>query len=159
MTDEEKDALALAMQPRLEAEIERVSVSGNPLTEAEQAIARHSGVRHPEKIRVCRWNVAEMEAMMQRAFGDLLAAFPLPFAVPPGTTIGYAVMVLDAQRNVPQDVLLAHEFTHTAQVERLGLHGFTRAYIEELQGLGWGPGPLETEANEKMRAWAARVGP
>ena len=64
-----------------------------------------------------------------------------------GLTAGYGVIVrLDCTRNVQ---LLAHEFVHVAQYERLGREGFLQEYIQQIAAHGYTDALFELEAEAK----------
>jgi hypothetical protein len=64
-----------------------------------------------------------------------------------GLTAGYGVIVrLDCARNLR---LLAHEFVHVAQYERLGREGFLQEYIQQIAAHGYLNAPFEQEAEAK----------
>lgn len=149
-------------------ENQHILETGRILTEAEQRIARHSGVVHPEKIRLLELGGSEVPQIMERAFGAIIPGLQngdnpmgkvLPAAMiqmmlhPVGVSLGYGVILnLDIIRSgilpVSTDQLKAHEFTHVGQIERMGLRKFTIAYLQEIDR--YGLGPLEMEANMKM---------
>ena len=67
-----------------------------------------------------------------------------------GLTAGYGVIVrLDCTDNLR---LLAHEFVHVAQYERLGKVGFLQEYIQQIAAHGYRHAPFELEAEAKSRA-------
>ena len=64
-----------------------------------------------------------------------------------GLTAGYGVIVrLDCTRNLE---LLAHEFVHVAQYERLGREGFLQEYIQQIAAHAYADAPFELEAEAK----------
>jgi len=64
-----------------------------------------------------------------------------------GLTAIYSVIVrLECAK---QPKLLAHEFAHVEQYERLGVEGFLRKYIQQLNEYGYQNSPLELEAEAK----------
>jgi hypothetical protein len=64
-----------------------------------------------------------------------------------GLTAGYGVIVhLDCTRNLR---LVAHEFVHAAQYERLGREGFLREYIQQIAAHGYLNAPFELDAEAK----------
>lgn len=73
---------------------------------------------------------------------------PLPrSADTPGLTAEHGVIVrLDCTRNLR---LLAHEFVHVAQYERLGREGFLQEYIQQIAAHGYPDAPFELEAEAK----------
>jgi hypothetical protein len=73
---------------------------------------------------------------------------PLPrSADTSGLTAWHGVIVrLDCRRNLR---LLAHEFVHVAQYERLGREGFLQEYIQQIAAHGYPDAPFELEAEAK----------
>ena len=76
---------------------------------------------------------------------------PLPRFTSPsgydGLTAGFGVIVrLDCMRNLR---LLAHEFVHVAQYERLGREGFLQEYIQQIAAREYPNAPFELEAEAK----------
>jgi hypothetical protein len=60
---------------------------------------------------------------------------------------GHGVIVrLDCADNLR---LLAHEFVHVAQYERLGTEGFLQEYIQQIAAHGYLNAPFELEAEAK----------
>ena len=61
--------------------------------------------------------------------------------------MGYGVIVRrDCANNLR---LLAHEFVHVAQYERLGREGFLQEYIQQIAAYGYLNAPFEQEAEAK----------
>jgi hypothetical protein len=132
------------------AQEQRVLREGVPLSPAELADAKAAGVREPERIRLLRVESVPVPADPQlRA-----AAETVHFLTPEtrGLTLQYGVFV---RWDCWQDRhLLAHEFVHTAQYERLGgLLPFLRQYLHECLTIGYANAPMELEAS----AMAARI--
>ena len=74
-----------------------------------------------------------------------------------GLTAGHGVIVrLDCANNLR---LLAHEFVHVAQYERLGREGFLQEYIQQIAAHGYPDAPFEQEAEAKSikACWVAGV--
>ena len=69
-----------------------------------------------------------------------------------GLTAGYGVIVRrDCANNLR---LLAHEFVHLAQYERLGREGFLQQYIQQIAAHGYPDAPFELEAEARAsNAW------
>jgi hypothetical protein len=64
-----------------------------------------------------------------------------------GLTAVYGVIVhRDCANNLR---LLAHEFVHVAQYERLGREGFLQEYIQQIAAYGYQKAPFELEAEAK----------
>ena len=78
---------------------------------------------------------------------------PLPRSADTGgLTPGYGVTVRrDCANNLR---LLAHEFVHVAQYERLGREGFLQQYFQQIAAHGYLNAPFELEAEAKsVKAW------
>ena len=64
-----------------------------------------------------------------------------------GLTAGYGVI---ARRNCANNLrLLAHEFVHVTQYERLGREGFLQEYIRQIAAHGYQNASFELEAEAK----------
>jgi hypothetical protein len=64
-----------------------------------------------------------------------------------GLSAVHGVIVrLDCTKNLR---LLAHEFVHVAQYERLGREGFLQEYIQQIAAHGYLDAPFELEAEAK----------
>jgi len=64
-----------------------------------------------------------------------------------GLTAGYGVIVRrDCANNLR---LLAREFVHVAQYERLGREGFLQQYIQQIAAHGYPDTPFKLEAEAK----------
>ena len=73
---------------------------------------------------------------------------PLPRSADTGgLTPGYGVTVRRACANNLR--LLADEFVHVAQYERLGREGFLQEYIQQIAAHGYPDAPFELEAEAK----------
>jgi hypothetical protein len=79
---------------------------------------------------------------------DRMKLRPLPrSADTAGLTAGHGIIVrLDCTKNLR---LLAHEFVHVAQYERLGKVGFLQEYIQQIAAHGYPDAPFELEAEAK----------
>jgi hypothetical protein len=66
---------------------------------------------------------------------------------PGGLTAGYGVI---ARRDCANNLrLLADEFVHVAQYERLGREGFLQEYIQQIAAHGYQNAPFEQKAEAK----------
>ena len=100
--------------------------SGRPLTPVEFSLAQNVGVAHPGE--VCILSVPRIPLPSHPRVKQLAKEAGLLTADTAGLTAGCGVFVrLDCARNLR---LLAHEFVHVAQYERLGTQGFLQEYIQ-----------------------------
>ncbi len=117
---------------------------GRQLTGEEMRLARRMGVREAQNIRIL-----ELDRIPIPGKGLLgLAARHAGFhgSDPWGLSLGYAVFVRRGWPGSPRH-LLAHEFVHTAQFERLGgMNAYLTRYLEECLTLGYSASPMEQEA-------------
>lgn len=124
------------------AEEARILRDGVALTNEELADARAAGVDQPERIRLLRVEAVPLPKNPQlRA-----AAETVHFLTPEtrGLTIQYGIFVrYDCWKDRH---LLAHEFGHTAQYERLGgIAPFLQKYLMECLTIGYANAPMELE--------------
>jgi len=120
-----------------------IAEQGTPLTEAETADARRAGVAAPEKIRVLR-----VEALPQPDDEDVMFAAKRVGLFSPrsvGLTLGHGIYL---RHGFWEDrAVLAHEFVHVSQVEKMGGIGpFLSVYLRECIDPGYPFGRLEREA-------------
>jgi hypothetical protein len=126
-------------------EEERVLREGVALSDEEVALAQKIGVREAKRIRLLRVEVVPVPTQPQlRA-----AAEAIHFLSPEtrGLALRYGIFVRwDCWGDRP---LLAHEFAHTEQFERLGgISAFLQKYLMECLTIGYANTPLELEAAE-----------
>jgi hypothetical protein len=122
----------------------RVLREGVALSEDELRDARAVGVKSPERIRLLRVETVPIPEHPQlRA-----AAETVHFLSPEtrGLTLHYAIFVRwDCWKDRH---LLAHEFVHTVQYERLGgIAPFLQQYLQECLTIGYANAPMELEAS------------
>ncbi len=118
------------------------AMSGRPLGEAEQELARRVGVAQPESIRLLV--VDQMPYPEHRMLQA--AAMATDFLGPQtlGLTLGHAVLV---QRGHESARLLSHEFRHVHQYEQAGsIAAFLPVYLEQVLDCGYADAPLEADA-------------
>lgn len=128
------------------AEIEesRGLLSGRKLSESEQKMALHVGVKHPEKIRLISVETVPMPSdpllrVAAEESGFLNAGIS-------GLTLGYAVFICKGMEN---SRLLSHEFRHVYQYEQAGsLAGFLREYLKQVAEVGYEATPFEIDAQD-----------
>jgi hypothetical protein len=119
--------------------------SGRPLTPIEFNLAQTVGVAHHEEVRIL--SVRRIPLPSHPRVKQLARRVGLLNADTGGLTAGYGVIVrLDCANNLG---LLAHEFVHVAQYERLGRGGFLQEYIQQIAVHGYLNAPFEKEAEAK----------
>ena len=119
--------------------------SGRALTPIEFNLAQRVGVAHPEEVRVL--SVPRIPLPSHPRVKQLARRTGLLNADTGGLTVGHGVIVrLDCAKNLR---LLAHEFVHVAQYERLGREGFLQEYIQQIAAHGYQNAPFELEAEAK----------
>ena len=119
--------------------------SGRALTPVEFNLAQTVGVAHPEEVRIL--SVRRIPLPSHPRVKQLARRVGLLNADTAGLTAGYGVIVRrDCANNLR---LLAHEFVHVAQYERLGREGFLQEYIQQIAAYGYQKAPFELEAEAK----------
>jgi hypothetical protein len=119
--------------------------SGRTLTPIEFNLAQHVRVAHPEKVRIL--SIRRIPLPAHPRVKLLALQVGLLNADTGGLTAGYGVIVRrDCANNLR---LLAHEFVHVAQYERLGKEGFLQEYIQQIAAHGYLSAPFEQEAEAK----------
>lgn len=123
-----------------------ICASGVALSPAQQALARAVGVADTRLVRV----MAAHRVPLPLPHWACRAAQRIGWLSPhiAGMTLGYGIVLRsDCLGDGYCDArMLAHELTHVAQYERLGMHGFLRHYLRECVWPGYPHGPLEMEA-------------
>jgi hypothetical protein len=98
--------------------------SGRALSPIEFNLAQNVGVAHPEEVRIL--SVPRIPLPARPRVKQLARQVGLLNADTGGLTAGYGLIVrLDCAKNL---WLLAHEFVHVAQYERLGRERFLQEY-------------------------------
>jgi hypothetical protein len=116
--------------------------SGAALTPIEFNLAQRVGVAHPEEVRIL--SVPGIPLPSHPRVKQLARWVGLLNADTGGLTAGYGIIVRrDCANNLR---LLAHEFVHVAQYERLGKIGFLQEYIQQIAAHGYPNAPFELEA-------------
>jgi hypothetical protein len=119
--------------------------SGRALTPVEFNLAQTVGVAHPEAVHIL--SVRGIPLPSHPRVKQLARRVGLLNADTAGLTAGYGVIVRrDCANNLR---LLAHEFVHVAQYERLGREGFLQEYIQQIAAHGYLNAPFELEAEAK----------
>ena len=119
--------------------------SGRALTPIEFNLAQNVGVAHPEEVRIL--SVRRIPLPSHPRVKQLARRVGLLNADTGGLTAVYGVIVRrDCANNLR---LLAHEFVHVTQYERLGREGFLQEYIQQIAAHGYLNAPFEQEAEAK----------
>ena len=118
--------------------------SGRTLNQLEYNLARKVGVNRPEDVRIL--SVPQIPKPDHPRVRDL-EKVGLRTPDTGGLTAVHGVIVRSACVNDLR--LLAHEFVHVEQYERLGTEGFLREYIQQLATYGYQNAPFELEAEAK----------
>jgi hypothetical protein len=119
--------------------------SGRALSPIEFNLAQHVGVAHPEEVRIL--SVPRIPLPTHPRVKQLARRVGLLNANTAGLTAGYGIIVRrDCANNLR---LLAHEFVHVAQYERLEREGFLQEYIQQIAAHGYKYAPFEREAEAK----------
>jgi hypothetical protein len=118
---------------------------GRALTLIEFNLAQHVGVAHPEKVRIL--SAPRIPLPAHPRVKQVAKQAGLLSADTGGLTAVYGVIVRrDCANNLR---LLAHEFVHVTQYERLGREGFLQEYIQQIAAHGYPNAPFELEAEAK----------
>jgi len=119
--------------------------SGRALTSIEFNLAQNVGLTHPEEVRIL--SVPRIPLPAHPRVKQLAKQVGLLNADTGGLTAVYGVIVRrDCTNNLR---LLAHEFVHVAQYERLGREGFLQEYIQQIAVHGYLKAPFELDAEAK----------
>lgn len=129
-------ALVLVLQTESDARN-----NGRPLAVDEIALARHVGVKAPERVRILDESVRP--DLPQPPLAALIRHLGADNPRMWGLTARYGIVF----KAHPTRFLLAHELRHVAQYERLGLERFVRRYLTELLAVGYAHAALEADAN------------
>jgi hypothetical protein len=119
--------------------------SGRALTPVEFNLAQNVGVAHPEEVRIL--SVRKIPLPSHPRVKQLAKQVGLLNVDTAGLTAGYGVIVRRDRANNLR--LLAHEFVHVTQYERLGREGFLQEYIQQIAAYGYLNAPFELEAGAK----------
>lgn len=116
---------------------------GAPLSAPLLKIARHAGVRAPQKIRVVV--VDEIPLPDDPTLKGAALSVGLSQSDAAGMTLGYAVFL---RRGYENDLRVAsHEFRHVAQYEACGgIAGFLGVHLADLVAFGYEDSPFEVDA-------------
>lgn len=115
---------------------------GQPLNEAQIAIARKVGVAQPNKIRIM-----EVDSLPFPEDSELRHLAQTNGLLSPnmaGLTLGYGIYIRQGQSS---NRLLSHEFRHVYQYEQTGsLSAFIPIYLHQLYSVGYADAPFEIDA-------------
>jgi hypothetical protein len=127
----------------------QVRKSGRALTALESNLAQNVGVARPGEVRIL--SVPEIPPPAHPRVKQLAQQVGLLTADTGGLTAAYGVIARFDCANSPR--LMAHEFVHVAQYERLGREGFLQEYMQQIATHGYLNAPFEKEAEaEAARA-------
>jgi len=118
---------------------------GRTLAPLQISLAQTVGIAHPEKVRI--WWVPKIPLPPDPHIVQLAEQIGVLNFNTRGLTAIYSVIVRLDCANQPR--LLAHEFAHVEQYERLGVEGFLREYLRQLNEYGYQNSPFELEAEAK----------
>jgi len=144
MITPEQFGLLMPLACKWAEEQEKVILSdGNALNDTQLADARNVGVIHAERIRLLIVNQIPMPD--HPALHAAATAIHLITPSTAGLTLRYGIYIRSDHRNNRQ--LIAHEFVHTAQYERLGgFLPFLQQYLYECNTIGYPAATMEQEA-------------
>jgi len=107
-------------------------------------MARLMGVREAQRIRVIETDRIPLPGAGLLGLASRMAGFH--GSDPWGMSLGYAVFIRNGWAGSRQE-LLAHEFVHTAQFERMGgMRPYLVQYLRECLTVGYAASPMEQEA-------------
>lgn len=125
-----------------EAQSAQIIRLGQPLSNAQIAIARSVGVAQPNKIRIMQVDSLPFpENSELRLLAQTNGLLSPNMA---GMTLGYGIYIRQGQSSIR---LLSHEFRHVYQYEQAGsLAAFITVYLHQLISVGYTDAPLEVDA-------------
>src|SRR5882724_302954 len=125
-----------------EARAKKALEVGDPLTVAEQEIARRVGVTRPELVRVEM--VSSLPLPDDPTLRDAAVSAGLLGPGMVGLTLGHSVFICRGHKDVR---LLSHELRHVHQYEQHGsIANFLPVYLRQVVEVGYGNAPLELDA-------------
>lgn len=123
---------------------------GRGLSPEEMRIARRVGVREVQRLRIIETDRIPLPGSGLLGLATRMAGFHE--SDPWGMSLGYAVFIRRGWGGSVQE-LLAHEFVHTAQFERMGgMRPYLVRYLRECLTLGYTASPMEQEAVRLSRS-------
>jgi len=118
--------------------------SGRGLSPEEMRIARRMGVRETQKIRIVETDRIPLPNAGFLGFAARWAGFH--GSEPWGLSLGYGIFIRNGWTGSRKE-LMAHEFVHTAQFERMGgMRPYLVQYLHECLTVGYNSSPMEQEA-------------
>jgi len=141
------DALAPKAIEWYEAVEKQLLPLGRSLTKKELQIAKRLGIERPEEIRI----VVMVEFPMPSDPELLQEAKRLGLDSDQviGRTNGNVILLKPSSSSDMS--VVAHELVHVRQIRKLGIRGFVRRYVLELETVGYRRAPLELEAYSTQR--------
>jgi hypothetical protein len=125
-----------------ETEANAAAITGQRLTESQQALARSVGVARPQLIRLAL--VDELPLPADPQLQSAAEQTGLVASHMAGVTLGYSVIV---RRGYDKWRLLSHEFRHVYQYEQAGsIAVFLPTYLQQIVEVGYANAPLELDA-------------
>ena len=128
---------------------------GTPLTAEQLELAKAVGIQHPKKVRLVYADTVPfpVEDPEMRAVGESMG-FIGPGVINNAQAFGYTIWI---RNGFTMDrPALAHELVHVMQIERSASFGaYAREYVPQLLEHGHSNMPLEVEAYEANRKFAA----
>lgn len=116
---------------------------GIPLSKQQLIDAVHVGVSYPERIRILI--VTKIRPPEHPLLKQAIIETQLMTPDTAGLTLRYGIFIRSDQQS--QRHVLAHEFAHVAQYEKLGgIPEFLQQYLKELFTHGYQEAPMEQEA-------------
>lgn len=132
----------------VQEESRRFLASGAPLDERGIELARHAGVRAPDRVRVSVVDAMPHPTDPELREAALQAGLLGPDTI--GLTLEHAVLI---RSGFESEALLAHELRHVHQYECYGsIAAFLSVYLPQIVQFGYRDAPLEADAREHKRA-------
>jgi hypothetical protein len=120
---------------------------GRSLTKEELQIAKRLGVDSPEEIRIVILSEFPMPSDPELLQEAKRLGFDSDHVI--GRTNGNVILL---KPSASSDMsVVTHELVHVRQIRKLGIRGFVRRYILELETVGYRRSPLELEAYSTER--------
>lgn len=121
---------------------EQATTLGVPLTTHLINVARHVGVRNPEKIRIKL--VSELPLPEEPTLREAALQTGLLGPGMVGLTIGYGIFIISGHDSIR---LISHECRHVHQYEQLGsIEQFLPVYLQQIVSHSYNDAPLEIDA-------------
>lgn len=125
-----------------ESQSRNATSGGKSLSEADKAMARGVGVRHPDLIRVML--VDELPLPDDPFLREAAVQTGLLGPHMAGLTLGHCILIA---RGTLSSRLLSHECRHVHQYEEHGSIGaFLAIYLQQIASVGYHDAPLEQDA-------------